>query len=163
MATKKKNVKNDTENLVVSEKSITFAPKFITHFSYKPVFESVDDKKNPNLVAHEALSIREILVRSSRGQRLNLHERMRAEGIPDDMYPENELPKVNETLHDAPPDGINDIVDVHVYAEKVKARKEALERKKKENASRKTSQPPVEKNEKEGPQEQNADKHSEEK
>lgn len=131
------------ENLAVSIKISNFVPSFVTAYNYVPIFETVDDTKNPNLVAHEALSIREILVRSSRGQRLNVHERYRAEGIPDDMYPEDQLEKVNETIHDVPPDNINDIVDVFAYQEELERRKAALKEQPKKNSQEKPKGSPA--------------------
>lgn len=138
-----KNDKKVQTNLEDPKKSCTFVPSFVTPYNYVPIFETVNNAKNPNLVPHEALSIREILVRSSRGQRLNVHERYRAEGIPDDMYPEDQLEKVNETIHDAPPDGINDIVDVYAYQEEIARRKAALQERAKKNSQEKPKGSPA--------------------
>lgn len=131
------------KNLQDPKKSCTFVPSFVTPYNYVPIFETINDHKNPNLVPNEALSIREILVRSSRGQRLNVHERYRAEGIPDDMYTEEELVKLNETIHDAPPDGINDIVDVYAYQEELARRKAALRERAKKNDQEKPKGSPA--------------------
>lgn len=144
-----KNEKKVQKNLQVSEKSCTFVPSFVTPYNYVPIFETVNDAKNPNLVPNEALSIREILVRSSRGQRLNVHERYRAEGIPDDMYPEDQLEKVNETIHDAPPDDINDIVDVYAYQEELERRKAALKERAEKNSQEKPKGSPAPKSKEE--------------
>lgn len=93
---------------------------------------------------NEAMSIRDMLIRSQRGQRLDINCRFRDEGIPDNMYQAefetrkdaygNEVqvmkPDINEdSFESAPPDGINDIVDVLRYQEELNARIEELNEK----------------------------------
>lgn len=140
-----KKEKKSADNLVNSEKSGIFAPEmskitsrprfgFVTPWNYQPVFEHVDSTPSDALKHNEALSIRDILVRSSRGQRLNVNTRMRSEGVPDNMYTEEELKKYgHETIHDAPPDDINDIVDVYAYQEELAERRAELEKKHKKD------------------------------
>lgn len=81
----------------------------------------------------EAMSIREMLIRTERGQRLDVHSRFRAEGIPDNMYQAQfdaqgrMLPDQNEETFDhTPPDDVNDIVDVIRIQEETNQRKEEL-------------------------------------
>lgn len=139
----------------MSKNNSIFASNFVTHFNYKPVFETINDEINPNLVPHEALSIREILVRSSRGQRINVHTRLQPNGRPDDMVPDSEESDIlDETIHDTPPDGIIDIVDVYAFQEELEQRKQALKEKQKKNVSKsKTEEKKQEKTpEKESPQ-----------
>lgn len=136
-----KNTKKIEKDLVDPKKSATFAPKmskmtFKTEFNFVPVFEKVSSDPVENLVPNEALSIREILVRSSRGQRINVNVRYRSEGIPDNMYSEDEVKKHHETIEMTPPDDVTDIVDVMRLQEENERRKaayEARKRKKEEN------------------------------
>ena len=132
-----KKQKKSPENLEESKKRVTFVPdmsnmtsihRFVTPLNYVLVPEHIDSKPDDALKHNEALSIREILVRSSRGQRLNVNTRMRSEGIPDNMYTDDELKKIgHESLHDAPPDDINDIVDIYAYQEELEQRKKELQ------------------------------------
>lgn len=136
MAKKSKKIEKD---LAESNKCDTFAQKmskmtFKTEFNFVPVFEKVSPDPVDNLVPNEALSIREILVRSSRGQRVKTNVRYRSEGIPDNMYSEAEVEKHHETIEMTPPDDINDIVDVMRLKDENDQRKAAYEaRKKKED------------------------------
>jgi len=137
-----KKEKKSPENLEESKKSVTFAPemskmtsvtRFVTPLNYVLVPEHVDSTPDDALKHNEALSIREILVRSSRGQRLNVNTRMRSEGVPDNMYTEEELKKIgHESINDAPPDDINDIVDVYAYQEELEQRKKELQQRRAE-------------------------------
>lgn len=98
------------------------------------------------LVPNEAMSVREMLIRTERGQRLDVHTRMRSENIPDNMYTSEEiqqlagknfdlndpaqlaeaLNKAGEKAENTPPDNIHDIVDVLRYSEEQKARRAEL-------------------------------------
>lgn len=148
-----KNEKKSPENLEESKKSAIFAPemskmtsvtRFVTPLNYVLVPEHVDSTPDDALKHNEALSIREILVRSSRGQRLNVNTRMRSEGIPDNMYTEDELKKIgHESIHDAPPDDINDIVDVYAYQEELEERKKELQKRQKKNDVQKKNGSPA--------------------
>lgn len=95
----------------------------------------------------EAMTIREMLIRSERGQRLDVHTRFRAEGIPDNMYfaeyedvqlPDGTIEKrvkrdtQEDTFDHTPPDDVADIVDVIRLQEETNARKEELKKKRKQ-------------------------------
>lgn len=105
------------------------------------VFEKCSATPCPVWKPKEAMSIREMLIRTERGQRLDVHTRFRAEGIPDNMYQAKfdaqgrMLPDDNEETYDhTPPDDVNDIVDVIRLQEETNRRKEEL-RKRRSNKS----------------------------
>lgn len=156
MATKEKNVKNDKKNLEVSKKSSTFVPglTIYSHNCFPLVFEKSSSKPTPNLVPNEAVSIRELLIRTQRGQRLNVHTRMRTDDCPDNMYraeyekdPQTgeirmKADPLEETIDHTPPSGMHDIVDVQRYSDELAERKQALlEKRKKDIASAQRSAP----------------------
>lgn len=139
---KKKNVKNDTKNLEDPKKSVTFAPEnVITSGNYTPIFEKASAVPTNKLVPNEALGLREMFDRTQRGQRLNVHTRMRTDDCPDNMYrTEFEIdPKTGEaipkrdqfeeTFDHVPPDGMVDITDVLSFSEEIAARKKELQAK----------------------------------
>lgn len=125
----------------MSKKSSTFAAEsnkpqimVVTPATYNPIYERVSSIPCDALVPNEAMSIREMLERTSRGQRIDVHTRFRADGIPDNMYRQEfdadgqPLPdKFSETFDHTPPHGMNDIVDVQNYSEEVAERKKALQ------------------------------------
>lgn len=144
MATKnKKNVKNNKNNLEDPKKSVTFAPEFViyAHWNAPVIFEKASSVPSDNLVPNEALSLRDLFDRTQRGQRLDVHQRMRTDDCPDNMYrAEYERdPKTGEihikpdpyeeTFDHVPPDNMNDIVDVQRYSEEIAERKKALQEK----------------------------------
>lgn len=172
MATKnKKNVKNDKKDLVVSEKSATFAPgmaseQVATPGQYVPIFEKASAVPTDKLVPNEALGLREMFDRTQRGQRLNVHTRMRTEDCPDNMYrAEYEVDPVTgesrikrdlfeETFDNVPPGEINDITDVIRFSEEIAAQKKELqEKRRKDIANAKKSAPAKEPEEKKEPRE----------
>lgn len=136
-----KITKKIEKDLVESKNNVNFAPEmskmtFKTEFNFRPVFEKMSPDPVKSLIPNEALSIREILVRSSRGQRLNVHTRFRAEGIPDNMYYPEDAVKNSESIHDTPPDYMNDVVDLFAYKDDIDRRKAELEK----NAKKKHSE-----------------------
>lgn len=139
----------------MSKKDSTFAAKnkpqirMITQETYCPVYEVTSSVPCDALVHNEAMSIREMLERTSRGQRLNVHTRMRADGLPDNMYRQEfdaegnpVKDKDGETFAHTPPDGVVDIVDVQRVSEELAARRAAMnDRKKKSVANASASAP----------------------
>lgn len=146
----KKNVKNDKKKLVDPKKSVTFAAQF-DKTNFTMVFEKSSPKPCDAWKPKEALSIREMLIRSERGQILDVHTRFRAENIPDNMYAMeldergNIKPdKFEETFDHTPPDDVNDITDLMRYSEEIAQRKKDLiERRKKSVANAPKSAPTV--------------------
>lgn len=127
-------------NLQGSKKSSTFA----TGNQKQVFFEICSAQPCKAFKPHEAMSIRDMLIRTQRGQRLDVDVRFREEGIPDNMYkaefetrkdtfgndvqvmkPDTE----EDTFDHTPPDGLQDIVDVIRYQEDLNERKEELKRK----------------------------------
>lgn len=156
MATKEKNVKNDKKKLEVSKKSSTFVPglTIYSHNCFPLVFEKSSPTPTPNLVPNEAVSIRELLIRTQRGQRLDVHTRMRTDDCPDNMYRAEyekdpltgeirmKADPFEETIDHTPPSGMHDIVDVQRYSEEIAERKKALlEKRKKDVANARQSVP----------------------
>ena len=132
--------KKSEKNLQGSKKSSTFAPG-----NQKQLFFEICSAQPCNAFKpHEAMSIREMLIRTQRGQRLDVDVRFREEGIPDNMYKaEFETRKdafgndvqvmkpdtQEDTFDHTPPDGLQDIVDVIRYQEDLNERREALKAK----------------------------------
>ena len=146
MTKKVKKVLQDTN------KSSTFAPGIAKDKS-EVVFEVCSSVPCNKWKPKEAMSIREMLVRTERGQRIDVHTRFRAEGIPDNMYQAKfdaqgrMLPDDHEETFDhTPPDGVADIVDLIRYNEELNERKEELKKKrqKREEAKPSPAAPPVE-------------------
>lgn len=142
----KKNVKNDKKNLVDPKKSDTFAPgiapgQVVTPGTYIPIFEKASAVPTDKLVPNEALGLRDMFDRTQRGQRLNVHTRMRTDDCPDNMYrAEYEIDPVTgesrvkrdqyeETFESVPPGDINDITDVLRFSEELVASKKELQTK----------------------------------
>lgn len=135
-----KMTKKSKENLQDSKKSSIFAPGIVQDMS-KVVFEVCSATPCEAWKPKEAMSIREMLIRTERGQRLDVHTRFRAEGIPDNMYQAKfdaqgrMLPdEFEETFDHTPPDDVADIVDVIRLQEETNQRKEEL-RKRRSNKS----------------------------
>lgn len=137
-----KMTKKSQKNLQDSKNSSIFAAG-IEKGKSPVVFEKCSATPCEAWKPKEAMSIREMLVRTERGQRLDVHTRFRAEGIPDNMYyAEYEDIRLNDgtiekrvkrdTLEDTfahtPPDDVNDIVDVIRLAEETNQRKEDLKK-----------------------------------
>ena len=137
-------MKKSAKNLEVTKKSSNFAPGIALDKS-RMVFEKCSSVPAKSWKPGEAMSIREMLIRSERGQRLGVNTRFRAENIPDNMYPmEFErvkdqngnlqvVPKHDDkedTFDHTPPDGVNDIVDILRLQEEMNERKAALKRSK---------------------------------
>lgn len=151
MATqKKKNVINDKKNLEDPKKSVTFAPgiaheQVATPGTYVPIFEKASAVPTDKLVPNEALGLREMFERTQRGQRLNVHTRMRTDDCPDNMYrAEFEVDPISgekrvkrdmleETFDHVPPGDMNDITDVLRFSEEVAAQKKELQEKRKKD------------------------------
>jgi len=131
----------------------------VTPANYQQIREKCSNKPIKTLVPGEAMSIKEMLVRTERGQRLNVHMRMNG-NLPDNMYPvdylRDEFGRIvtdkegNPIEHDykaegfenTPPDDINDIVDVQRFKEAHEERKKAFkERQKKTVANARESVP----------------------
>lgn len=138
----------------MSKKDSTFAAEnkpqvqMITQETYRPVFEVTSSVPCDALVPNEAMSIREMLERTSRGQRLNVHTRMRSDGLPDNMYRQEfdaagnpVKDKDGETFAHTPPAGVVDIVDVQRVSDELAARRAALNEKKKSVANASASAP----------------------
>lgn len=148
-----KKVKN---NLQDSEKDRIFAAKLLNQpkkvygvNNFEMIFEKGSDSSVEAFQPGEAMSIRDMLIRTERGQRLNVHTRFRAEGIPDNMYMAQYdkdgklLPdKEEDTFAHTPPEGMNDVVDVLRFQEELNERKEALRQRKKTVANASKSAPP---------------------
>lgn len=118
------------KNLQDSKKSSIFAAEM--------VFEKCSATPCDAWKPKEAMSIREMLIRTQKGQRLDVNTRFRAEGIPDNMYQAKYdaqgriLPDDHEDTFDhTPPDGVADIVDVIRLQEETNQRKEELKRRSK--------------------------------
>ena len=86
----------------------------------RPNFESIFDKKSDfcekssstpvkSFVPHQAISLRELVSRFERGQRLNVHQNFR----PMDNFTDGKI--YEESFEDAPPHDITDVTDVHNY------------------------------------------------
>lgn len=143
------------KNLQDSEKDRIFAaelsntPKKIYGVTnFEMVFEKGSKDVVEAFVPGEAMSIRDMLIRTERGQRLNVHTRFRAEGIPDNMYMAKYdkdgkmLPDPEEdTFAHTPPEGMNDVVDVLRFQEELSERKEALKQRRKTVANASKSAP----------------------
>lgn len=128
----------NTKNLQDSKKSCNFA----TDLGNRKVFlEICSPEPCSAWKPKEAMSIRDMLVRTDRGQRLDVNARFRAEGIPDNMYmaeyedvrlPDGSIEKrmkrdnLEDKFEHTPPDDLNDIVDVIRYQENLNARKAEL-------------------------------------
>lgn len=132
--------KKSQKNLQDPKNSSIFAPG-IEEGKSPVVFEKCSATPCSAWKPKEAMSIREMLIRTERGQRLDVHTRFRAEGIPDNMYqakfdaqgrmlPDDQ----EETFDHTPPDDVNDIVDVIRLQEETNQRKEEL-RKRRSNKS----------------------------
>ena len=122
------------KNLQDSKKSSIFAPQMdpITPHTYKIVYESESAVPCEAVTPGEALTIREMFERTQRGQRLDVHTRMRTDDCPDNMYRMQTDPKTGapidpdgETFEHTPPDGMNDIVDVMRHSEEIGAQSPA--------------------------------------
>lgn len=135
--------KKSQKNLQDPNKSSIFAPGIAKDKS-QVVFEKCSATPCGSWKPKEAMSIREMLIRTERGQRLDVHTRFRAEGIPDNMYfAEYEEVRLTDgtiekrmkrdtkedTFDHTPPDGVADIVDVIRMQEETNARKEELRKK----------------------------------
>lgn len=132
--------KKSQKNLQDPKNSSIFAPG-IEEGKSPVVFEICSATPCSAWKPKEAMSIREMLIRTERGQRLDVHTRFRAEGIPDNMYQAKfdaqgrMLPDSQEDTFDhTPPDDVNDIVDVIRLQEETNLRKEEL-RKRRSNKS----------------------------
>lgn len=132
--------KKSQKNLQDPKNSSIFAPG-IEQGESPVVFENCSATPCDAWKPKEAMSIREMLIRTERGQRLDVHTRFRAEGIPDNMYHAQfdaqgrMLPDQNEETFDhTPPDDVYDIVDVIRIQEETNQRKEEL-RKRRSNKS----------------------------
>lgn len=132
--------KKSEKNLQDSNKSSIFAPG-IAQDKSQVVFEVCSATPCNAWKPKEAMSIREMLVRTERGQRLDVHTRFRAEGIPDNMYyaeyedvrlQDGTIEKrvkrdtLEDTFDHTPPDDVADIVDVIRLQEETDRRKEEL-------------------------------------
>lgn len=140
-------------------------PAFFLCINAPQIFERASSEPCPALVPNEAMSIKEMLIRTERGQRLDVHTRMRNENCPDDMYTLQELEqmsgmkynpddpsweqkalaKMGEQLENTPPDGIHDIVDVFNYSKEQEQRKRELQERRKKTVANATKSAPVEK------------------
>lgn len=131
--------KKSQKNLQDSKKSSIFAPakaQDVQQDVLKMVFEECSATPCDKWKPEEAMSIREMLIRTQRGQRLDVHTRFREEGIPDNMYQAKfdaegrMLPDENEeSFEHTPPDDVYDIVDVIRLQEETNNRKEGLKQK----------------------------------
>lgn len=124
------------KNLQDPNKSSIFAPGIAKDKS-RVVFEECSKTPCKAWKPKEAMSIRDMLIRSERGQRIDVHTRFRAEGIPDNMYQAKYdaqgriLPDDHEDTFDhTPPDGVADIVDVIRLHEETNQRKAELRKRK---------------------------------
>lgn len=131
---------NNKKNLQDPKKSSIFAPQMdpITQHTYQVVYEEASVVPCEAVTPGEALTIREMFDRTQRGQRLDVHTRMRTDDCPDNMYRLQTDPKTGapidpdgETFEHTPPDGMNDIVDVLRHGEEIAERKRNLEEKRK--------------------------------
>ena len=150
----KKNTNFAAENGEQIKRSL-----IVTPWNYHQILEKCSNKSIEALVPGEAMSIKEMLIRTERGQRLNVHTRMNG-NFPDNMYPVDFLRDENgrivtdkegnpiehdyqaETFENTPPDDINDIVDLQRFKEAHEERKKAFkERQKKTVANARKSVP----------------------
>lgn len=152
----KKNAKNDTKNLEDPKKSVIFAAEF-NKTNYTVVLEKTSSQPCKAWKPKEALGIREMLIRSERGQRLDVHTRFRAENIPDNMYAMefdekgNLKPDLNEETFDhTPPDDVNDITDLMRHSEEIAQRKKELIERRKKSVANATKSAPTEKQDPKG-------------
>lgn len=127
----------------MSKKVVNFAPE-----NGKVIFEVASQEPCKSWKPQEAMSIRDMLIRTERGQRLDVHTRFRAEGIPDNMYPMefDEQGRMKPDLQEdgfehTPPDDINDITDVIRYQEELSARKEELKGRRKKKTVANADEP----------------------
>lgn len=161
----------------MSKKSSTFAAenksrmKFYLCIDAPQVREKASSVPCPDLVPNEAMSIKEMLIRTERGQRLDVNTRMRSENIPDNFYTLEELGKfaggkydlnnadehvrdreiarmlqdAGECFENTPPGDIMDRVDVLRYEESIKERKREFEERRKKAVANASKSVPVEK------------------
>lgn len=129
------------KNLQDSKISSIFAPQMdpITPHTYRIAYEEASAVPCEAVTPGEALTIREMFDRTQRGQRLDVHSRMRSDDCPDNMYRMQVDPKTGapidpdgETFEHTPPDGMNDIVDVLRHGEEIAERKRQLKEKRKQ-------------------------------
>lgn len=144
----KKDLQDSKNSSIFAAKLDCRPAKVYNVNNFEMVFERSSDKAVEAFQPGEALSIREMLVRTERGQRINVHTRFRAENIPDNMYYAqydqngNIIPdKEEDTFAHTPPDGMNDITDVMQYSEELQERKRQLKQRKKTVANAPESAP----------------------
>lgn len=135
--------------------------KVITPLNYVLPKEKCSSVAVDSLVPGEAMSIKEMLQRTERGQRINVHTRMNGD-LPDNMYRVDYLRDENgrivtdregnpiehdyhaETFENTPPDDINDIVDVQRFKEEHEERKKALKERKRKTVANAPQSVPAE-------------------
>lgn len=110
-------------------------------------FEKSSDIPVKTFVPHQAITLRDLVSRFERGQRLNVHQNFR----PQSNMTEGQI--VEETFEEAAPDDIHDIVDVHNYMQEHEQRKSAFNKRQKEKKQEESKQAP--KTEKQAPQDDN--------
>lgn len=99
-------------------------------------FEKSSEVPVKTFVPHQAITLKELVSRFERGQRLNVHQNF----VPKSNMTEGQI--VEETFEEAAPDDIHDIVDVHNYMQEHEQRKDAFNKRKKEKEKTKTKQAP---------------------
>lgn len=117
--------------------------EFITKDNYNlaDFMPKMSRKPTSTLVPNEAISIADMLERTSRGQRINVNTRMRDENHPDNLYEESVVDKISETFDNAAPDKdfMSDVVDVLEFEQKNQIRKNKLNEKNKVKEEKRVS------------------------
>lgn len=117
--------------------------EFITKNNYNlaDFMPKMSRKPTSTLVPNEAISIADMLERTSRGQRINVNTRMRDENHPDNLYEESVVDKISETFDNAAPDKdfMSDVVDVLEFEQKNQIRKNKLNEKNKVKEEKRVS------------------------
>lgn len=105
--------------------------------NFEPVFSQKTDycertskKRIKTFIPGQAMSLKELVSRFERGQRLNVHQNFK----PMSNFTEDTL--YEESFGDAPPDDVHDVVDVHRYYKEHTAHKRDYEHRKKQKGKK---------------------------
>lgn len=99
-------------------------------------FEKSSDIPVKTFVPHQAITLRDLVSRFERGQRLNVHQNF----SPQSNMTEGQI--VEESFEEAAPDDIHDIVDVYSYMKEHEQRKSAFNKRQKEKKQVESKQAP---------------------
>lgn len=97
-------------------------------------FEKSSDLPVKTFVPHQAITLKELVSRFERGQRLNVHQNFK----PFENMTDGHI--VEESFEEAAPDDIYDVVDVHEYVQEHEQRKSAFNKRQKEKKQSESKQ-----------------------